>query len=167
MNPDNRKKREKRESLINRRQDGKRSAHIQARYNEATVPAHTDILDMLQDLSERKGKSQQAILDTAMQLLYSHLTDGGVVGEKLQSESITSDLITLVRQASNIQAYALSILDKIESGTFALGDVSEARNQFASRGDALQKASESLGIATMPDAGQFAGEISFADEDED
>jgi hypothetical protein len=162
-----RKKREKRESIISVRKDGKRSAHIQARYNEATVPAHSDILDMLQALTKKQGKSQQAILDAALQLLYTDLTNGGVVGEKLQSEALTKGLVNLVRQASDIQAYALSILDKIENGTFAMGDVSEARNQFSSRGDELQKTSASLGISTLPDAGQYAGEISFSDDDEE
>jgi hypothetical protein len=161
-----RKKRQKKESIIQTRSDGKRSAHVQARYNEATVSAHSDILDMLHNLFDEKKRSQQDILDEALGLLYTHLTEGGKVGERLQNQSITSEIVTLVRQASEIQAYALSMLDRIEQGTFVVGDISMARGEIADKQEAMNKTSESLGIRILPDAGQFAGEISFSDDED-
>ncbi len=160
-----RKPREKRETIIQTRQDGKRSAHIQGRYNEATIQAHSDILDMLADLHDKQKLSKQAILDSALRLLYSHLTNGGQVGEKLQNQAITGDLIALVSQALSIQSQALSILDKLESGSFALGDISGERGGLLAKGSALTKAGESLGVMTLPNAGQYAGEIDFSDEE--
>lgn len=161
-----RKKRQKKESIIQTRSDGKRSAHIQARYNEATVAVHSDILDMLKVLHDEKGLSKQAILDSALRLLYTHLTDGGQVGGQLQNESITDELVVLVRQATDIQAHALEMLDRIEKGTFVVGDISVARGQIAARSEAMGKTSAALGIRILPDAGQFAGEISFSDDED-
>jgi hypothetical protein len=164
---ESRKPRTKRESIIQTRSDEKRSAHIQGRFNEATVAAHSDILDMLHNLYDIQKKSQQDILDAAFQALYTSLTNGERVGERLRNESVTGELIALIKQATDIQAYALSILDKIENGTFAVGDVSETRNQIHAKGTALRQTGETLGLRTLPDAGTYAGEISFSDDDED
>jgi hypothetical protein len=162
----NRKKREKRESIIQVRGDGKRSAHIQARYNEATIAAHADILDMLHDLIDIQDKTQQEVIDAALQALFTQLTNGEIVGGKLENSLVLGELVTLVRQASDIQAHALAMLDKIEKGTFVVGDISTARNEIASKSDALNKASETLGIRPLPNAGQYAGEISFSDDED-
>lgn len=163
MTEPKRKVRKKRETFVKSRRDGKRSAHLQGRYNEATVEAHADILDMLAYLCDEKGYKPQQVLDDALRDLFMKLKNGEKLGGRIADVKINA-VLKLVGQANATLELAQGILKKIENHEFRPADLEEARGQIVSHKAALKLAQENF---VMQGADVYAGQISFSNDTEE